>query len=367
MSTALDSNKNKERLSVPEHFAKQAAACEALGSPFTGRVCRLLPSLLSRKSAFGTKVLGWSAEEGRDPASDALALRAAGAFHALLRAGSAVLQEVYPPVSVDDAALKSALEAAIEAEDAFLTAWLESAPQTNEVSRSSALLGGALHIAEKTRLPLDIYEIGASAALNLSFDRYAYELETPEGMRRRDGALPVTVTSRWEGPLPPLGAPLKIGARRGCELNPLPASDVKARERLLSYIWPDQTARLARIEAALKATAEAGLEAERADAAAWIAEHFSTPGKSGRVRLLFHTIVWQYLPQKTKAEIEKIMEDAAEHASDEAPLAWFSMEADAKDTSSAALRLRLWPQGIDTEIGRADFHGRWARWHLFDD
>lgn len=340
---------------IRKDFARQALACEALGSPFTSRVCRVLGERLSGTSSFGARVLGW---QGR-PDSDALPLRAAGAFHALKRRGDAGLADAYPPHEVDDEALWRALNAAIAHDDEFLTRFLDSAPQTNEVSRSSAILGAALHVAKRLRLPLDVYEIGASAGLNLGFDAYGYELGTA---RWGDAASPVRIVSEWQGALPPLDAELRVASRKGSDLNPLDASDEGLRERLLSYIWPDQTARLARIEAALEATARAGVRIEKADAADWVEREFAAPVGKGRARVLMHTIMWQYLPRETQARIEAAMERAGAAAAKDAPLAWISVEADRKDAMSACVRLRLWPDGSDEELGRADFHGRWVRW-----
>ena len=31
--------------------------------------------------------------------------------------------------------------------------------------------------------------------------------------------------------------------------------------------------------------------------------------------------------------------------------------------AGSALTLRLWPGDLTIELGRADFHGRWVRWH----
>ncbi len=336
-------------------FARQAIACDYLGSPFNARLCRLLGERLDEDTTFGRRILTWNG----NPQSDALALRAAGAFHALKRQERALLAAAYPPNEVTDDALWQALAAAVEREDAFLTAFLDSAPQTNEVSRSNAILGGCLHIAARTKQPLDIHEIGASAGLNLNFDHYHYALG---GCEWGSADAPVKITSAWEGETPQLDAPLTIASRQGSDLNPLDVSDEAARERLLSYIWPDQTARLARIEAALAFAAQSGTAVEKVDAAEWVAQHFGKPGEAGRTRVLFHTIVWQYLPTETQARIEAVMETAARNASEAAPLAWLSMEADEKEADSAALRLRLWPSGEDVELARTDFHGRWTRW-----
>ncbi|PKP76068.1 MAG: DUF2332 domain-containing protein [Alphaproteobacteria bacterium HGW-Alphaproteobacteria-3] len=340
---------------IRDDFRRQALACEALGSPFTSRLCRLLGERLNGTSRFGARVLGW---QGR-PDSDALPLRAAGALHALKRQGDAGLIAVYPPNEADNETLWRALDVAMAGHDDFLTRFLDSAPQTNEVSRSSAILGLALHVAKRVGLPLDVYEIGASGGLNLGFDAYAYELGDA---RWGDAASPVKIVSEWQGTLPPLDADLRVASRKGSDLNPLDASDEGQRERLLSYIWPDQTARLARIEAALRETAHMGVKVERADAADWVEREFAAPGGKGRARVLMHTIMWQYMPRETQARIEAAMERAGAAATKDTPLAWISVEADRKDTMSASVRLRMWPHGTDEELGRADFHGRWVRW-----
>ena len=341
--------------SIRDDFARQALACELLGSPFNARVCRLLGERLDDTSSFGARVLGWQGH----PQNDALPLRAAGGFHALKRQGDEGLAAAYPPNEADDETLWRALDKAIADHDAFLTRFLDSAPQTNEVSRSSAILGGMLHIAKRAGLPLDVYEIGASAGLNLGFDAYGYELGNASW---GEAASAVQIASEWQGALPPLDAELRVASRKGSDLNPLDASDAVLRERLLSYIWPDQTARLARIEAALAATARAGTSIEKADAGAWVEREFGLAGETGKARVLMHTIMWQYLPGATQSRIEAAMARAGAAATKDAPVAWLWVEQDEKDKASACVRLRMWPEGTDEELGRADFHGRWVRW-----
>ncbi|MBX3494422.1 MAG: DUF2332 family protein, partial [Parvibaculum sp.] len=188
---------------IPDALRRQALGCRQLGSPFTARICDVLADGLTTETAFGARILGWAGH----PVNDALALRAAGALNALARSGGcAELTAAYPPHEADDERLRNAIAAAMAGHDDFLTRFLDSAPQTNEAGRSNALLGGALHVAAATGLPLALHEIGSSAGLNLVFDRYAYELGTAR-WGAADAA--VTIAAEWTGVLPPLDAPLR--------------------------------------------------------------------------------------------------------------------------------------------------------------
>lgn len=341
---------------IPAHFEAQAQACEELGSPFTAGLCRLLAGRLDRSTRFGRRILDWPG----DARADALALRACGALHALARSGrEPALSAVYPPAPGDGERLWAGVAGALERHDAFLAAWLDSPPQTNEVARSSMILGAALTVADLAGLPLAIHEIGASAGLNLAFDRYRYDLG---GGRGWGGAgAPLTIESAWRGTLPPLDAPLRVVSRAGCDRNPLDPSSETDATRLLSYVWPDQVRRLQRLEAALRLAAASGPKVERADAAEWVERELRRPGEPGTCRLFVHTIVWQYLPDAVKARIEATLEAAGRAATPEAPLARFGVESDGGDPG-AAMTLMLWPAGRIIHLGRADYHGRWVDW-----
>src|SRR3546814_14303362 len=83
----------------------------------------------------------------------------------------------------------------------------------------------------------------SSAGLNLGFDRYRYSFV---GRDWGDATSPVRIAAEWTGPTP-LDASLEIAGRQGCDVNPLDPSATADRERLLSYVRPDQPERLARI------------------------------------------------------------------------------------------------------------------------
>ena len=133
----------------------------------------LIGRALDVLSLFARRIGAWKG----NPKDEALSLRAAGGLHAVARSGRCpALSSVYPPHAADADAVWEGIAAAIIQEDNFLTAYLDGPPQTNEVARSNAILGGCLFIAGKTERPLELFEIGSSAGLNLSFDCYGYDL-----------------------------------------------------------------------------------------------------------------------------------------------------------------------------------------------
>lgn len=343
-------------LTVAENFAKQAVQCDQMGSPFTAGLCRLLPLCLDRKTRFGATILDWTG----DPEAAALPLRAVGALHALARSWKEPeLKAAYPPAPFDEKHLWARITDVLTRHDNWLADFLESPPQTNEVARSSMLLGAALHLVARTRLPLALYEIGSSAGLNLAFDEYRYDFGAGRTWGSADA--PLLIESDWRGSLPPLGVNIRVVSREGCDRNPLdPASEID-RERLMAYIWADQTKRLERIGAALRLAAEEGRKVERADAADWVERTFSAPAQPGVARMLFHTAFWPYLLPETKARIVAALDRAGAAATPQTPLARFSMEGDGIERGGG-MTLTIWPGGTVIPLGRSDFHGKWVEW-----
>ena len=340
-----------------ENFELQARACARIGSPFTAELCRAIPEAMG-DTGFARRVRNWAGPAGQD----ALALRACGGLHALVITGASPdLAAVYPPHAGDRAVLRSVLGDVIAEHDLFLTDYLDNPPQTNETARSSMILGAGLTVAHETGLPLSLYEIGASAGLNLWFSRYAYDLGNGLAWGRSDA--PLTIASDWSGALPPLNIPLDVMSRRGCDRNPLSPADPEDRLRLMSYIWPDQASRMARMRQALDFVAARAPSVVAEDAADWVEAKLAKPQDPGTARLLYHTVVWQYLPEKVKARITAAIEAAGAAATRDKPLAWFRFENDQGAAGDGGLMdMRVWPGGETRVLGRADFHGRWVRW-----
>lgn len=340
---------------VREAFERQARACDSLGSPFTARLCRMAAARLDGASTVGRTILEWSGDASGG--GDALPLRFAGALHAIVLSGQDVrLQAAYPPHTVDDDKLWSAILAAMDTHQAFILDRLTSAPQTNEIRRSGVLLPGFLTIAKLFGRPLDLLEVGASAGLNLQWDRYCYRLGATDW---GDPASAVHLAPEWQGPNPP-SAEIRVHGRLGCDLNPLDPTSKDDRLRLMSYVWADQTDRMERLAAALSIAANAPPAVERADARSWLPRVLAKP-RENNTRVVYHSVAWQYLPPQAQAEAEAIINEAGNRATQDAPLARLAMEADEKP-DGAAVTLQVWPGGERQEIARADFHGRWVKW-----
>ena len=340
-------------------FAQQAAWCRELGSPLTGLLCELLGRRLDRSTRIGRLILDWPVGQ---PALqfDALPLRLAGGLHALVRRDRLpALARLYPPRSMPQGeVLWRELAAALGEAGDELEPWLARAPQTNEVARAAALMAGLLAVTATTGLPLALYELGASAGLNLMLDRFSYQLG---GLLTGVEGSPVRLAPSWKGPAPPATA-VAIEDRRGVDLHPLDVTRAADRERLLAYVWADQAERLARTAAAIAIAAADPPTLDRGDAAEWLEAQLDPAPRRGIVRVVMHSIAFQYFPPATKERILAHMALVGGMATKQAPVAWLSYEMDPVHRTQAALRLRLWPDGQEQILATGDPHGVKLSW-----
>jgi PTH1 family peptidyl-tRNA hydrolase len=341
-----------------EALIRQGAACAMLGSPFMGRLMPLLADRLRPDCAVARRLLDWPGDVSSNGHS--VPLRLAGALHGLVLDGiDEGLAAVYPPAEVGDDTLWAAIEAAMVRHEARLMAWLDAAPQTNEVRRGGALIPAIWWALARHDLPVTLSELGASAGLNLSLDHFALEVG---GALHGPADSPVRLAPEWsgDGPAP---RPIRVTERAGVDRNPLDPKDPAAQLRLLAYLWPDQPHRLALTRGAI---ALSGTVPDRDDAAPWLARRLATP-RPGQLHVVYNTIAWQYFPPETQAAATAALEEAGARATPHAPLAHVAMEADG-DAEGAALTVRLWPDpdgdGTARLLARVDFHGRWIAWRL---
>jgi hypothetical protein len=338
------------------HFREQAAFCTSYGSPFTGDLINAMADDLEGGGPTAALVAQWPT----NPRADALSLRMAGALHAaVLTNRDPVLAALYPGYAaawrVSD--VWPVARAFLERERDWVADFIRSAPQTNETRRSIALLSGFLTFAQSWSGPVDTLEIGASAGLNLNWDRFAYRTQTWSW----GDPSPVLIDTDWSGPAPPMSAKVNVRNRAACDLNPLDIRDEAQRLQLKSYIWPDQPDRLARFEGAVALAIANHARVERADAAEWIADRLARRAQDAAT-IVYHSIFLQYPPREARKAIVDALQAAGANATPEAPLAWVRLEpegvTDGIDTPRMVIDLHTWPGGERRVLGYTDGHVR---------
>jgi len=127
--------------------------------------------------------------------------------------------------------------------------------QTNAVGRSAMLYPAFASVADQSRGPLALIEIGPSAGLNLLWDRYRYEYDD-RVVGNTDSAVVIDSGFRGDSKPPLPETPPKIASRVGIDLNPLDVTDPDDAHWLRSLIPPNHQYRHERLRGALEHAAE---------------------------------------------------------------------------------------------------------------
>ena len=346
-------------------FVAQSLACQGLGSPFYGE---LLSTIARRIPSEIAQLTGTDWRFG-----DMLPLRLMGAAHFAAQNGTAPALAAHFPSTGGNGQVGADLADAVVAtwfeQPSLARQYLESTVQTNEVGRAAAIALACARLSTRFDRPLRLIEIGPSAGLNLRFDRYGYwQNGVPVA---GDPSAGVRFDDVWGDPGFPHARASRhphswqILDRVGVDPNPLDIADQAIVDRLRSFVWPDQIARLDRLQAAItEAKQTPALLEATSNTAAWLSERldgYRSDQPSDFATVIFHTIVWQYIENSERWAITDAIEQAAARATPERPLAWICMEPDPFNRSRAALIVREWPGGEARTVGYADYHGRWVQ------
>ncbi|PHS27277.1 MAG: hypothetical protein COA84_04610 [Robiginitomaculum sp.] len=185
--------------------------------------------------------------------------------------------------------------------------------QTNETSRGLAWLLPVLAHWQKARPAITLIELGCSAGLGLVADGYGYQVDGPAGQvwaRKGDPCFEITLNGMGAeralsslAHLPDLSA--AMGARIGCDLNPLDCKEENQKRILEALIWPDNAPRLARLRAAIEIQARYDVRFERGDMVACV-EHLSERGVADTpMVVVFNTVASCYLDDDHYAALRR--------------------------------------------------------------
>jgi len=335
----------------------QADACRELGSPLYGDLLIRAADDLLAGGPTADVLDGHLGER----LSSVLALRLLGGAHALALSGRAPELAAYYPSAggtLDPAPGSpqawSALRHTFGERGAEIRTWLDHPPQTNEVGRAAALLGGLRHIAAERELPVRLIEVGASAGLNLRADRFHVPGDAGS---YGDAGSPVVLSGGWQGEPPP-ASHIEVIERVGGDLSPVDPNTPDGKLRLTAYVWPDQADRLSRLRGALTIAAEVPAEL-RAESASATLDH--TDLVPGTWTVLWHSIFRQYLNERQREELADAVAALGALATPDARFAYLYLEQ--SRAGGCPVTLVTWPGARQRVLGSAPAHGLPVRWN----
>jgi hypothetical protein len=290
-----------------------------------------------------------------------MALRLLAGVHALVLSGAVPeLAEFYPSAGgrrgADDPGRWPAFRAVLVEHGAAVRGWLDSPPQTNEVGRAAALLGGLCRCADIAPLPIRLVEIGASGGLNLRADRF--RVTGPAGTYGPVDS-PVVLADAWLGaPVPDVT--VDVLERVGADIAPIDPTTPDGRLRLTAYVWPDMAERLARLRGALDLAAEAPAQLHIESAVQTVR---GLTLVAGCWTVLWHSVFRQYLSKDERRELRKAVDAVGAAATDDARFGYLMLEP-VRDSPPDAFPVTLttWPGGEAAVIGTAPAHGMPVTW-----
>ena len=299
-----------------------------------------------------------------DPGRSALSLRLLGSVHRLVlerRAGA--LSAYYPSVVgtwEPDGGIAAFL-ALLEQEPDAVREWLDQPPQTNEVGRAAALIGGLLHLPVEHRAPVRLFEIGSSGGLNLLADRFEYVDDS--GRRFGQHVSQVRLEPAWSAESLSPWPDLRFDQSAGCDINPIDVTTTEGRLALTAYVWPDQAHRLERLRGAL-AVAQDHPPAVRRLGAADFVEQIAL--QDGAITVLWHSVMWQYLPAVERERISQRIQQLGEQSdADGSRFVHLFLEPTRRtpeDEHEFLVVLTTFPGGERRILGRAAPHGLPVTW-----
>ena len=309
----------------------------------------------------------WKGQSVHSLHEAAIGPRWTGAWHCLaFRHVDAQLTAAFPsaPHWTGDAdAFFERILALAEPHRADVEAFMRHHPQTNETNRCIGLLPAFLLLAQRfPHTPLRCHEMGSSAGLNLLWPHFHYTLDNQTAVTWGSPSSPLHLTTDWRGlPIPPslASTPISITSALGCDRHPIDLTDDAEVLRLRSYVWSEQQQRADRLLAAIQLAQEKGVRVEQAEAADWVER--SVRVQRGSVTVLFHSFLWQYLDEEARGRARRHMENVGGDASEDAPLAWLSMEESGEEKATEgfakiSVKLTVWPGGEEVVVAECHPH-----------
>jgi hypothetical protein len=234
--------------------------------------------------------------------------------------------------------------------------------QTNEPQRCAVLLPAFATVARLTGgKPLALVEVGASAGLNLLFDRYGYHYGM--GLPAGDPMSPVRFTCALRGMgLPPIVTDTPpVSARVGIDLNPIDVCDPQATLWLRALVWPEHPVRAALLQQALALAQREPPLLLAGDALAVLPQAVAE-APAGAALCVFHTATLAHFPPEARERFHALIPELARQRD----LFWLSSEGSG-NSGRRGLYLTILTafqngRRVEYRLAYSHPHGAWLEW-----
>jgi hypothetical protein len=246
-----------------------------------------------------------------------------------------------------------------EHRDAIAEILRERLVQTNAPGRGVAVRLAMHEIAGRVAGPVTFLEIGASAGIQLRFDRWAVQTG---GRRFGPDDAPLTLRPQWRGEAPPpdLDRYPPLRDRIGIDLHPVDATDPEQRLWLQALVWPEHRDRFAELGAALDAIAADPPAILQGDAmevlprldAAWLPDDVPV--------VVFHSMVRIHVAPDRRGEFDAAIGDLGRRRR----VLHVSLEIaphDSPHRERAPLLALRDSEGAQRDLALVEGHGRWIQ------
>ena len=204
----------------------------------------------------------------------------------------------------------------------------------------------------------DFLEVGASAGLNLNFDRF---YGCYKQLRMGDAQSELRFMGDWFGNEPQVPKEsARVIRRRGSDVSPINISNPDEEVRLLSFVWPDQKIRLQRLRTAIDIAHKYPPVIDEASADEWIEKQLGRGIE--RATMVFHSITWQYLGSVVQQRMKEMLSSYGQHATRDMPLFWARMEPAG---AVADVQVTMWNGSTkphEFRLAEVGYHGQNMNW-----
>jgi len=173
------------------------------------------------------------------------------ALHDLALAGSAPALAAAYAAADGDAAADAAIDTLLRMTDAVVAVAVRRPPRTDETGRCAVLYPAIAEAAHRVGASaIGLIDVGCSAGFNLVVDRVGITYD--DGPSLGDPSCAVRLSASVVGgrPVPTREMP-EVVARVGVDVDPVDVTDPDQARWLRACLWPDQSHRLARLDAEL--------------------------------------------------------------------------------------------------------------------